>query len=150
MAGTTYMRSFLFVNGTSRVDVELLPPLPGQTIWRLLATANGQPVADTATIPRGISILRVPAAVGKHGRVEINAGFTRVVIIQKWRPQRRVVADFLDINMFASPFLLKPVTGILAPSYDRAVAKASQGAVAAAAGGMQLMGAGSATPDGES
>lgn len=68
------MRSFLFVNGTSRINVDLLPPLPGQTIWRLTATANGKPVVSKATVPRGINILRVPAAIGKIGRVEINAG----------------------------------------------------------------------------
>ncbi|KAL4443916.1 hypothetical protein ABPG75_011653 [Micractinium tetrahymenae] len=145
IAGTTFMRSFLFVNGTSRVEVELLPPLPGQTIWRLTASANGRPIADRATVPRGISILRVPAAYGKIGRVEINAGFTRVVCIQKWRPNRKVVADFLDVNMFASPNLRKPVTGILGPSYNWAVA--SRSAVAGAAG--MLMGAGSDTPDGD-
>ncbi|KAL4426141.1 hypothetical protein ABPG77_007423 [Micractinium sp. CCAP 211/92] len=147
--GTTFMRSFLFVNGSSRIDVELLAPLAGQTIWRLTATANGKAVANKATVPRGISILRVPAAYGKFGRVEINAGFTRVVCIQKWRPDRKIVADFLDVNMFATPYLRLPVTGILAPSYNRAVAKAAQGAVAAAAaGGAPLLGASSATPDG--
>ncbi len=72
--GTTFMRSFLFVNGSSRIDVELLPPLAGQTIWRLTATANGKAVADKATVPRDISVLLVPAAYGKHGRVEIDAG----------------------------------------------------------------------------
>lgn len=49
--------------------------------------------------------------------------------------------------MFASPNLRKPITGILAPSYNRAVARAAKSPVASAAGA--LMGAGSVTPDGD-
>lgn len=52
-----------------------------------------------------------------------------------------------DVNMFASPNLRKPITGILAPSYNRAVARAAKSPVASAAGA--LMGAGSVTPDGD-
>ncbi len=52
--------------------------------------------------------------------------------------------------MFATPYLLQPVTGILAPSYNRALAGAARGAVAAAAtSGSPLLGAASATPVGD-
>lgn len=55
-----------------------------------------------------------------------------------------------DVNIFATRSLRQPVTGILAPSYNRALKQAARGAVTAAmAGGMPLLGAGSATPDGD-
>ncbi len=55
-----------------------------------------------------------------------------------------------DVNIFATRSLRQPVTGILAPSYNRALKQAARCAVTAAmAGGMPLLGAGSATPDGD-
>lgn len=86
------MRAFELKNGTSQVRVELLPPRPSDRgIWRMAATANGRGVKGRTTIPAGIQVEEVPASVGRHGRTVIDARFARIVIIQKWRPQRREV-----------------------------------------------------------
>ncbi|KAL4458524.1 hypothetical protein ABPG75_013389 [Micractinium tetrahymenae] len=134
------MRAFTFQNGTNTIRVDLLPP--GQFdcthTWRLTVAVNGKQLYVDATLPPGIRVKRLPAGRGKHGRVTIDAGFIRVVIIQRWRGTIGASADFLDVNMELAGRLRLPVTGILAPSYMRALQKAGAGAVAGAAAGGPL------------
>lgn len=69
------------------------------------------------------------------------AGFIRVAIIQRWRPQRNALADFLDVNLEVRRRLVLPVTGILGPSYRRAVQGAGAGIAAAILGRPPLLSA---------
>ncbi len=41
--------------------------------------------------------------------------------IQKWRPDRRELAEFYDVNIAVRNLLRLPVTGILGSSYENAV-----------------------------
>ncbi len=62
-----------------------------------------------------------------------------MAIIQRWRPQRGSLADFLDVNLEVKRPLALPVTGILGPSYYRALPKATPGGgVSAASAGPQV------------
>lgn len=64
------------------------------------------------------------------------AGFIFVSCIQKWRPDRRELAEFYDVNIVVRNRLALPVTGILGSSYENAVkAQPVAAAAAAAAGG---------------
>ncbi|KAL4447208.1 hypothetical protein ABPG77_007241 [Micractinium sp. CCAP 211/92] len=113
--GTTVMQAFQFTSGTSNINVELQPPLLNRPFWRLTAEANGQPVAQRASTPAGVSVLLVPARQGQPGRVEIAAGFIRVVVTQPWQPQQG--ADFLNLDIQVLKPLQLPVSGVLGRSY---------------------------------
>jgi len=130
--GTTFMRAFDFRAGggatATKVDIRLLPPLRGATIWRLTATLNGRPVVGTASAG-GFSVTVVPARFGTYGRVVISGKSVRLVAIQKWRPKRLEVADFLDFVVEIKGRLRDPVTGLLAPSYRKAVGSKKAGGV---------------------
>ena len=46
----TYMRAFELRINTTIIGIQLLAPLPSKpAVWRLMATANGQPVGSTLT-----------------------------------------------------------------------------------------------------
>lgn len=136
VAGHTFMRAFeLRINGAV-IIVKLLPPEPAKpAVWRLVAIANGQRVGSTFTLANGIKIDRVAGDIGKFGTVKVNAGFIFISCIQKWRPARNELADFLDINIILYNHLRLPVTGILGPSYERALR--SQPITAAAGTGLR-------------
>lgn len=82
VAGTTYMRAFDVVYGSATIGVRLSPPGPGDgEVWRLTASANGQPVGSSAlllntrtTPAQQVTVQRTAAAVGKHGTVVVEAG----------------------------------------------------------------------------
>ncbi|KAL4425073.1 hypothetical protein ABPG77_010387 [Micractinium sp. CCAP 211/92] len=117
----TYMRAFELRINTTVINIKLLPPLASKPeVWRIVATANGQPVVSSRTLPNGIKIDRVTGDIGKFGTVKVNAGFMFISAIQKWRPNLNKLADHLDINIILYNRLKLPVTGILAPSYTQA------------------------------
>lgn len=60
-----------------------------------------------------------------------SAGFIFISAIQKWRPDRRELAEFFDINIAVRNRLRLPVTGILGSSYENAVSSRSVAAAAA-------------------
>ncbi|KAL4426829.1 hypothetical protein ABPG77_006615 [Micractinium sp. CCAP 211/92] len=137
--GTTYMRRFTFHYGDDEVRAMLSDPTPSVPSGNFTAFKvtddQLQPLQPgLSTIAGGaVSVNFVPSQPGKHGRVEIDAGFIRAVIIQKWRPNLQVLADFLDTNIAVRGLLKPPVTGLLAPSYAKALeAKSSKGVSAAA------------------
>lgn len=125
LPGTTVMRAFEFKNGADVISVTLAghtSPLPPAR--RLSASANGSPViAGIAKLKSGTSIEFVPGSKGGHGRVVIEAGFIRIAIIHKWRPNRNALAEFLDFNLSIQQQLRLPVTGLLARSYTAVVLK---------------------------
>ncbi|KAL4426828.1 hypothetical protein ABPG77_006614 [Micractinium sp. CCAP 211/92] len=135
VAHTTYMRVFEFDSGRSSVRVDLLPPLPAAPgVWRITAKADGRPMRPgTLKLGGGVDVTYVPSQRGKHGRVEIEQGNVRIVVIQKWRPNRLVLADFLDLNIAVTGILPLPVTGLLGPSYVKALRASTSGARASAA-----------------
>ncbi|KAL4433922.1 hypothetical protein ABPG75_000363 [Micractinium tetrahymenae] len=135
---TTYMREYNLRINSTVVDVKLLPPLPtNPAVWRITATVNSKPIAaGTTKLPNGITVSLTPGAIGKFGTVKVDAGFIFVSMIQKWRPDRAELAEFMDLNVVLRGRLSLPVTGILAPSYIKAVAAA--GPVSGAAGGAVL------------
>lgn len=49
------------------------------------------------------------------------AGAIKVTVIQAWRPNRRQSANYLDVNVALLAPLKPRVTGLLAPSYSRAL-----------------------------
>ncbi|KAL4447207.1 hypothetical protein ABPG77_007240 [Micractinium sp. CCAP 211/92] len=117
--GTTVMQGIQFASGTSTVKVHLQPPLLNRPFWRLTAEANGQPVAQRASAPAGVSVLLLPARQGQPGRVEIAAGFIRVIVTQPWQPQWQG-ADFLNLDIQVLKPLRLPVSGVLGRSYAAA------------------------------
>lgn len=140
VAGTTFMRRFTFHYGDDEVRAILSDPTPslpsGNFTGSKVTDDKVQPLQPgLSTVAGGaVRINYVPSQAGKHGRVEIDAGFIRAVIIQKWRPNRKVLADFLDVNIAVRGRLKQPVTGLLAPSYEKALqaAQSSKGVSAAA------------------
>ncbi|KAL4459133.1 hypothetical protein ABPG75_013998 [Micractinium tetrahymenae] len=135
--GTTNMCSFEFRNGTDTVKVELKDYTAERPPEKALNfTINGEAVGSlTATMSNGVTIDLIPAVRPYHGCVVVDAGFLRITIYQRWRPARKVFADFLDFDILVRTPLAGNLEGILAESYMQAV-KASEGAtggVAAAA-----------------
>ncbi|KAL4428197.1 hypothetical protein ABPG75_002286 [Micractinium tetrahymenae] len=132
VSGSTLMHAFKFRSGRDFIKAWLEPTgrtSPGK--WRLQASANNQAVTGNKRLLSGTTLEFVPGADGVHGRLIIDADFIRVAIIQRWRPQRDTLADFLDVNVDVKRPLA--LTGILGPSYHRALQRAGAGAVAAAA-----------------
>ncbi len=71
----TYMRAFELRINTTVINIKLLPPLASKPeVWRIVATANGQPVVSSRTLPNGIKIDRVTGDIGKFGTVKVDAG----------------------------------------------------------------------------
>ncbi|KAL4441880.1 hypothetical protein ABPG77_003796 [Micractinium sp. CCAP 211/92] len=125
----TYMKEYDLTVNNTKVAVSLLPPLPSAPdIWRLAASVNGRSLsAGTTTTSTGIKVTFSDGGVGKFGTAKVEAGFITISMIQKWRPDRKELAEFLDLNILLYGRLQLPVTGILGPSYT----KAAQAAVAA-------------------
>lgn len=61
-----------------------------------------------------------------------------MAFIEKWRPDRGVVAEFLDMNLLVRVGLPLPVGGLLGPSYMRAITKAGKGVATAASTAVML------------
>ncbi|KAL4431043.1 hypothetical protein ABPG75_006299 [Micractinium tetrahymenae] len=135
----TYMRAFELRINTTIVGIQLLPPLPSKPeVWRIMATANGQPVASTLTLANGIKVDRVAGDIGKFGTVKVNAGFLFISAIQRWRPDRSELAEFLDIDIIVRNRLQLPVTGILGSSYENALSSLPVAAAVATSPGSAL------------
>ncbi|KAL4433916.1 hypothetical protein ABPG75_000357 [Micractinium tetrahymenae] len=143
---TTYMKEYDLTVNNTKVAVSLLAPLPSSpNIWRLAASVNGRVLTPgTTTTPTGIKVTYAAGGVGKYGTAKVEAGFITISMIQKWRPDRAELAEFLDLNIMLFGKLQLPVTGILGPSYTKAVsaAAAAAGPVAGAAATVPVFSAG--------
>ncbi|KAL4430997.1 hypothetical protein ABPG75_006253 [Micractinium tetrahymenae] len=114
-------RHVSFRYGAEVVRAILSDPTPSVPSGRLSGTkgtaAKGWPLRPGVSTMAGgaVRINCVPSQPGRHGRVEIDTGFIRAVVIQKWRPNRGELTDFLDVNIAVTGALPLPVTGLLAP-----------------------------------
>ncbi|KAL4422580.1 hypothetical protein ABPG75_008777 [Micractinium tetrahymenae] len=118
------MRAVELKKGSTTVLVSVLPPAGAGGAWKLAVTANGAAVTGSTTLPGGIRVgvtTFSTAANGVKTRVNIDAGFMHVTLLQRWLVQRNRAGDFLNIAIsLVGPALLQlPVTGLLGPSYTR-------------------------------
>ena len=128
-AGTTYVRHYELSAGPDSVSVELVPGrLPGSA-WRLAVSCNGVRVGPGArALPGGARVVfaQSDAAARQAGLVVVQTAGSRVAVKQDWLPgpAPAQLANYLSLDVAVSGQLPEPLTGLLAPSYRAATARA--------------------------
>lgn len=125
MPGSTFMVDVAFTYANAKYRCRLVKS--GDT-WTMAATLNGNPIRTGTSFPvSGTKVTFFPGSPGKNGRLQIEAGQVRIVVAQMWRADWNALADYLNVGIDLRSQLTGDVTGILAPSYYRALKLADQG-----------------------
>ncbi|KAL4432009.1 hypothetical protein ABPG77_000276 [Micractinium sp. CCAP 211/92] len=125
MPGSSFMTDIAFTYANAKYRSRLVKD--GST-WAMTATLNGRPLKIGTSFPvSGTKVTFFPGSPGKNGRLQIEAGQVRIVVSQMWRADWNALADYLNVGIDLRSQLTGDVTGILAPSYYRALKLADHG-----------------------